>query len=192
VYLPENPIQDVVLMDLVKPGEREIRVEYMPMSFTETKSSNYAAIMPMGRSEPILGYSGGGPRVFNFLLTFATTGLDPFNDVIAPLWLVRSWLYPDYSEMLANVPPRVLFIVGSWMRSRCVATRADITYHGPWCRDTSGPPGLVPGELGAAVDSMLPFYAEVNLVLQEVSENSGTSPFDHYDVDQGKDRVGAF
>lgn len=192
LYLPENPIQDVVLMDLVKPGFREIRVEYMPQSFTETKQSNYAAIMPMGRSEPIMGYSGGGPRIFNFLLTFATTGTDPFNDVIAPVWLVNSWLYPDYSERLANVPPRVLLVVGSWLRSRCIATRADTTYHGPWGRAPFSPPGLVPGELGAATDSMLPYYVEVNLVLQQVAENSSESPFDHYQVDRGADRVGAF
>jgi len=189
-YAPLNPVDEVVLYDLVKPGLREIRVEYMPPSFSESKSANYAQVPILGRSEPLLGYQGSGPRVFTITLHFASMGQDPWTDVIKPIQLIRSWLYPDYTQDLPNIPPRVLFVVGAWLSSRCVAARADVTYHAPWGRLPFSRQAFSPGSAGGAErDSMVPYWAEVNLVLQEVTENSNTTPWDHYDIDTGADVI---
>lgn len=190
-YVPKNPYSEVVLYDVVK--RKEIRVLYMPHSFSETKTANYAQMSILGRSEPILGYSNSGPRTFNINLHFAETSGDPFQDVIKPVRLCRSWLYPDYSDaVLPNLPPRIILAVGQWLVQRCVALRVDVTYSHPWGRAPYADNTLVPatGEISSSfsdsADSMLPYHADVALVLQEVTEN-GVGPFDHEDVEAGFD-----
>jgi hypothetical protein len=190
-------------------------------SFDDTKSANYGEINVIGRSEPILGYSGSGPRIFNIPLIFAHAGatgagglgINPYQthweEVIRPVWLVRSWLYPDYSNpMRPNVPPILLLVMGSWLSQRCVARSASVRYHGPWGRGR----GIVKGEFGdnmyetgsiqfdmpigfnggvdpfkARKDSMLPTWVEINIVLQEVMDNTSYTPYDMNQVRQGYD-----
>lgn len=205
-YLPGPPIGEAALIDLTKgaggllselfgSGLHEIRFPYMPESFSESKSAEYAQVPVLGRSEPLLGYRGSGPRIFNLNLTFVAHA-EPFLEVIKPIWLIRSWVYPDYSDDLPNVPPRVLFVVGKWLSQRCVVLRVDITYHAPWGRLPWSTQITTPGGLtdpfSLLKDSVLPYWAEVSLTLQETAENTDYTPWDHNQVYEGEDRGSGF
>lgn len=113
-----------------------IYFKYTFNQFEESKSANYAEVNVMGRSEPILGYAGSGPRMFTIPLVFAATEQNfHFSQVIAPIWLIRSWLYPDYNTtQQPQAPPPLLLVMGAWLSQRCVARSATIRYHGPWGR----------------------------------------------------------
>jgi hypothetical protein len=204
-----SPVTEAVLIDLLAASDPSVTGEgldritfkWMPEMFDESKQAEYANINIIGRSEPILGYSHSSPRVFQISLVFAAE-VNPYEEVIRPIWLIRSWVYPDYrDEVMPNVPPRVLLVVGNWLSQRCVAIRVDVKYHGPWGRgpvSTQGKAGLgnsgpVPGgSAGGDKDSMLPYWAEVGLVLQEVMENTRYTPYDTMWVRRGWDRGSGF
>jgi hypothetical protein len=133
---PKGGFLDEFLGSIFGQPVGRVVFQYMPPEFSESKSVEYANVNVLGRSEPVLGYSHSGPRVFNITLTLAAgETVDPVFDVIRPLWLLRSWAYPDYSDGSApNVPPTLLFAVGAWIRSRVVVTRLDIRYQAPWAR----------------------------------------------------------
>ena len=196
-----TPVTEAVLIDLLAAADPSITGEgadritftWMPEMFDESKQAEYANINIIGRSEPILGYSHSSPRVFQIPLVFAAT-TDPFTEVIKPIWLIRSWVYPDYRDTgMPNVPPRVLLVVGNWLSQRCVAIRVDVKYHGPWGRAPVSTQGSVPGgSSDPTKDSMLPYWAEVGLVLQEVMENTRYTPYDTMWVRRGWDRGSGF
>jgi hypothetical protein len=129
---------------------------------------------------------------------------NPFEEIIKPIWLIRSWVYPEYGTLdIPNVPPRVLLVMGNWLSQRCIATRVDIRYEKPWGRVTLNQAGqriqgsgqnTVPGGRGGDpnLDSMMPYKAEVQLVLQEVTENTTYTPWDTTWVRRGWDRGSGF
>ena len=184
---------------LGQPAGRII-FQYMPESFTETKQVNWADTDIIGRSEPVVGYRSSGPRIFNITLTLVA-GLtpDPVFDVIRPLWLVRSWAYPNYTDTkVPNTPPKLLFVIGSWMIQQVILLRYDIKYTAPWARVHLGRlfAGLdlkmilgsdltMPGGGSPFVDSMIPYLVEINLTLQEVAR---VRPPGSIDVARGADR----
>lgn len=139
------PVREGYILDLlaVQGGKDlggllsdRIYFKYTFKQFEESKSANYAEINVMGRSEPILGYAGSGPRMFTIPLVFAATEQNfHFSQVIAPVWLIRSWLYPDYNTtQQPQTPPPLLLVMGRWLSQRVVARSATIRYHGPWGR----------------------------------------------------------
>lgn len=191
-----------------------IYFKYTFDAFEENKSANYADINVIGRSEPILGYAGSGPRTFTIPLVFAAAEVGThWEQVIRPVWLIRSWLYPDYATpRLPNVPPALLLVMGSWLSQRVVARSATIRYHGPWGRG-NGVPGVFdsgtydplygstqgfdmpPGFKKAGSfwkDSMLPMWVEVTLVLQETMDNTKGTPYDTRYVRNGWDTGSGF
>lgn len=205
-----------------------IYFKYTFNQFEESKSANYAEVNIMGRSEPILGYAGSGPRMFTIPLVFAATEQNfHFSQVIAPVWLVRSWLYPDYNTtQQPQTPPPLLLVMGSWLSQRCVARSASIRYHGPWGRSHllqsafnatfrdgdfftvenlkegflrgSSQMEMLPaglgfiGPLSPVLDSMLPMWVEVTLVLQETMDNTAYTPYDTRAVRNGYDTGSGF
>lgn len=197
------PTTEAVLIDLLAAADStgdakkfgaadRITFTWMPEMFDESKTAEYAEVNIIGRSEPILGYSHSSARRFQIPLVFAAT-YSPVEEVLKPIWLIRSWLYPDYREASQpNVPPRVLLVVGKWLSQRCVVTRADIKYHGPWGRKPVSTQIEMPEGGPFYKDSMLPFWAEVGLVLQECSENTRYTPFDTFWVRRGWDRGSGF
>lgn len=233
--LPSNvgePVVDGALIDLlavagsgplvVDPGfEVPDRIHFVHTmdAFEESKTAEYANVNIIGRSEPVLGYSHSGPRVFNIPLHFVATK-NPFEEILKPIWLIRSWLYPDYTNMtVPNVPPRVLLVMGAWLSQRCICTRVDITYQKPWGRVTLHPGGPleIPGlgtfeTLGSIAqgsgqnvmpeaarspemwhrDSMIPYRVDVNLTLQEVTENTRYTPWGTTWIRRGWDRGSGF
>jgi hypothetical protein len=208
LYEPTPKMREALLIDLTAAAEGtrvQFEFPYMMESFTDSKSAEYANVIVRGRSEPVLGYSHSSNRTFGVNFQLAANK-DPFVEVIEPCWLIRSWTYPYYPQSqaaLPNVPPRVLFVLGKWLSSRCVVTRVDITYHAPWGRipysSQEGTPGGTPdndnpfGSTDAAgKDSMLPFWAEVQLQMLEVTENTEYTPWDHNDVRKGYDRGSGF
>lgn len=140
------PVSEGFILDLLANNGAEgltggtlsdrIYFKYTFNQFEETKSANYAEVNIMGRSEPMLGYAGSGPRIFTLPLVFAATEQNfHFSQVIAPIWLIRSWLYPDYNTtQQPKTPPPLLLVMGSWLSQRVVARSATIRYHGPWGR----------------------------------------------------------
>jgi len=208
---------DAFLLDLTT-GDR-INFKYMPQMFTESKTANYQNTPILGRSEPVLGYAGSSPRIFNIPLTFAAT-TDPKADVIDPIRVVRSWVYPDYSEAnTPKVPPTLVLQVGAWLSSRCVCTRVDVRYHGPWGKAPTSsqefpvlsaaieffgieiggsidpgeildyvPPGFDVPLSFLLTDSMYPFWAQVDVSLQETNLNIAGSPPGTREVRNAQDR----
>lgn len=195
-------------------GSDRIYFKYTFDAFEENKAANYADINIIGRSEPLLGYSGSGPRTFTIPLIFAAAEVGThWEQVMKPVWLIRSWLYPDYATpRVPNVPPALLLVMGSWLSQRVVARSATIRYHGPWGRG-NGPPGVFdsieldptygstqgfdmpPGFKKAASlwkDSMLPLWVEVTLVLQETMDNTNYTPYDTRFVRNGWDTGSGF
>lgn len=173
---------------------------YMPEQFSESKSVNWNDTDIIGRSEPVIGYRSSGPRIFNITLTLiAGETPDPVFDVIRPLWLVRSWAYPNYSTTrVPNTPPRLVFVVGSWLIQQCVMLRYDISYQAPWARvhlgkllgniDLKmilGSQLTMPGGGSPLVDAMIPYRVDIQLTLQEVSR---TKPPGSVEVMRGSDR----
>jgi len=208
---------DAFLLDLTT-GDR-INFKYMPTMFTESKAANYQNTPILGRSEPILGYAGSGPRIFNFPLTFAATN-NPKTDVVDPIRQVRSWVYPDYTQVdTPKAPPTLVLQVGAWLSSRCVCTRVDVRYHGPWGRAPVSsqefpvitaaasffgiefqasvnpaelldyiPPGFNVPLSYLLNDSMYPFWAQVDVSLQETNLNVRGGPPGSREVRNGNDR----
>lgn len=174
--------------------------QYMPEAFTESKSVNYQDVDIIGRSEPVLGYRSSGARIFNIVLTLvAGETPDVVFDVIRPLWLVRSWAYPNYTDTkVPNIPARLVFVVGSWLIQQVVLLRYDITYKAPWARVHLGklfgnlPMKMIlgsqltmPGGGSPLVDAMIPYMVEISLTLQEVSRDR---PPGSIEVSRGADR----
>ena len=208
---------DAFLLDLTT-GDR-VNFKYMPTMFTESKTANYQNTPILGRSEPVLGYAGSGPRIFNIPLTFAATN-NPWTDVIQPVRTARSWVYPDYSQAdTPKVPPTLVLQVGAWLSSRCVCTRVDIRYHGPWGKAPTSsqefpvlsaaasffgielqanvnpavildmvPPGFNVPLSYLLSDSMYPFWAQVDVSLQETNLNVRGGPPGSREVRAGNDR----
>lgn len=209
---------DAFLLDLTT-GDR-INFKYMPTMFTESKAANYQNTPILGRSEPILGYAGSGPRIFNFPLTFAATN-NPKTDVVDPIRQIRSWVYPDYAQGdTPKVPPTLVLQVGAWLSSRCVCTRVDVRYHGPWGKAPTSsqefpvitaaasffgiefeasvnpaelldyiPPGFTVALSYLLNDSMYPFWAQVDVSLQETNLNIRGGPPGSREVRVGGDRL---
>lgn len=174
--------------------------QYMPEEFTESKTVNWAETDIIGRSEPVLGYRNSGPRIFNITLTLiAGETPDPVFDVIRPLWLARSWAYPNYSNnRVPNMPPRLVFVVGSWLIQQCVVVRYDVRYQAPWARvhlgrllnnfDLKmilGSQLTMPGGGSPLVDSMIPHRVDMQFTLQEVAR---VAPPGSVEVMTGTDR----
>lgn len=200
---PNNPVADAFwefFGSLFAQPAGRIIFQYMPEEFTESKTVNWSEADIIGRSEPVIGYRSSGPRVFNIVLTLAA-GLtpDPVFDVIRPLWLVRSWAYPNYSNLRTpNIPPRLVFVVGSWLIQQCVLLRYDIRYQAPWSRVHLGKlfAGLdlkmilgsqltMPGGGSPFVDGMVPHKVDISLTLQEVAR---VLPPGSVEVMKGTDR----
>jgi hypothetical protein len=196
---PVRPEDDVAGFDVPD----RIMFTYTFDAFDESKTASYNEVPIIGRSEPIFGYSHSNARTFNIPLTFVATD-NPFEEIIKPIWLIRSWVYPEYGTLdIPNVPPRVLLVMGNWLSQRCIATRVDIRYEKPWGRVTLNQAGqriqgsgqnTVPGGRGGDpnLDSMMPYKAEVQLVLQEVTENTTYTPWDTTWVRRGWDRGSGF
>ena len=226
--LQSKPVDNAFIYEIDEPT-RIIRFSFMPQSFNESKRANYQEIGILGRSEPIMGYSGSGPRLFNINLSLPVMGESPFtpDEVIQQVRLVQSWVYPDYSKpTLPSIPPALVFAVGKWLVQRCILLSYQTTYSAPWGRspvssvsgEVSAPTPtaeddlmLLPGEAeglrkanegwtdkafqswlpdGATTgaDSMIPFIIEMQLTLQEVTENSKYTPWDRNDVRDGINR----
>lgn len=176
---------------------------HFPFEFTDRKSAVYQQVVPIGRSEPIMGYSHSGPRLFNIPVQLATRSgtklpdnivdiftLDagPFFDVVLPTRIMRSWVYPNYQGFLPAMPPRLLLVVGLLLGQRVIATDVDVKYMGPWERipiTTIDLPLI--GDFPISVDTMFPYNAIVTLNLQEVMENGPNSPYDEIQVAAGLD-----
>lgn len=206
---PRNPTDNAFILDM-NTGTR-ITFNWMPASFSESKSANYANTQILGRSEPVLGYASSGPRVFSIPLVFAAHN-DAFNEVVQTTRAVRSWVYPDYTASgEPQLPPRLVLQVGSWLSSRCVCRSVDIQYHAPWGRSPVSNqegklldlfnvyginlndimptiPGMNSPIIDILTDSMYPFWASVNLTLQETNADLVNSPPSNRGVLRGKDR----
>jgi len=214
VTLPTGQVHDAMIIDLLET--RVLEFVYMPAEFSESKAAEWANVNILGRSEPIVSYSHSGPRVFNLNLWFIVHGERSYaQEILEPIRLIRSWVYPYYSTQergqpntRLSTPPTLLFVVGSWLRQRCIAQRYNITYRAPWGRDDVNLSSAatvenvtdafgnvigqqsVPATIVARGDSMVPFVVEVNLQLQEVNENiPQRSPFDTFQVRHGDDLI---
>lgn len=201
--LPSGQTTEAMLIDLTHPSDK-IVFTFMPGNFTESKSAEYAAINILGRSEPVMGYSHSGPRLFNITLTFFADS-DPNSEVLSPVQLLRSWVYPDYSSQFPTVPPRLLLIVGQWLSQRVIMLNYNINYMAPWGKSpVSSSIGSNTAQISPDValenqsaagtgfevtpqDSMLPFLVEAQVVLQEVMDNSDSTPWDTNQVRAGQD-----
>lgn len=181
-YTPAaRPTENAYLAQL-KEGELEavVTFDYLPQTFSETKSANYSNINVIGRSEPIAGYAHSGPRVFQISLVFAANS-DAEKEVLAPVRLLRSWLYPDYSTpSVPQTPPPLLFGVGKWLEQRVILLRADVKYHGPFRYSVVN---------GQSSDNYLaPMWAEVGVAMQEVAPTGSDTPYGTHQVRIGADR----
>jgi len=72
------------------PGERDrIRFTYMHDGWNESKSAQYSSTAVLGRSEPVRGYMGSGPRVLQIQLTVPPEADDfptrPYTTRVVPL-----------------------------------------------------------------------------------------------------------
>lgn len=143
--LPPIPIVNAMLIDLTaSPTFDRIVFTYMPDKFSETKSAEYASVSILGRSEPVMGYASSSARIFNIGLTFIAHGekSGPMEEVIHPVRLLRSWVYPYYNSQTSSspsnalhVPPRLLLAVGQWLRQRVILLSYNIEYMAPWGRN---------------------------------------------------------
>ena len=165
------PFTQIYLLNL--RDRSKLVFEQMPFSFAEAKNANYADIGILGRSEPIKGYANSGPRQFNLNLKFvAETSIE--LQVQEKVRWVRSLVYPDYSASFIRTPPPVVFTVGTWMSSRCVAISYNVVRSAPWDR--------------FPVETVMPYVAEVDLILHEANSDGARSPFDWKQVKIGSDR----
>jgi len=139
--LPPIPITNAMLVDTIQ--RRSVKFTYMPQEFSESKAAEWANVNILGRSEPIVSYAWSGARKFNLTLFFVAHGEQKNieTEVLGPVRLIRSWVYPFYSSQqragtatrLAT-PPYVLLIVGTWLRQRCILNDYDLVYRAPWAR----------------------------------------------------------
>jgi len=220
--LPPIPVTNAMLIDSIQ--RRSITFTYMPQEFSESKLADWQNVNILGRSEPIVSYAWSGPRMFNLTLLFIAHGeQDIETEVLSPVRLIRSWVYPLYSSQQRTgtatriaTPPYVLFIVGTWLRQRCVLRSYDIAYRAPWARvdqqqiqlsspatsaiivdnfgnpigEQSIQPSQPPTGIADTKDSLIPYVTEVRMTLQEVNENiSGRSPWDTMQVRRGDDKL---
>lgn len=219
--LPPVPIRDAMLIDSIE--RRSVVFTYMPAEFSESKAAEWQSVNILGRSEPLVSYAWSGPRLFNLTLFFIAHGERSIeSEVLGPVRLIRSWVYPLYSSQQRTgnatrlaTPPYILFVVGTWLRQRCIVLNVNVTYRAPWSR------GLDPGQLSEPATSsvifdvfgnvigeqsiqpgqptfgfdepketLIPYVAEVQLTMQEVNENiPDRSPFDTMQVRRGDDKL---
>src|SRR5262245_33220327 len=131
-YSPDTTVwTDAALIDL--SNWQRVEFKWMPDSFQESKAAEYASVNIIGRSEPMMGYSHSGGRNFSLRLVFAIIGAQqPEAEILGPIRLLRSWVYPDYSGSLPATPHPLLLVAGNWLSQRVILLNYQITYHSPW------------------------------------------------------------
>lgn len=209
---PDTPIKDAFIGDLLTL--EKVEFTYMPQQFSEAKQAEYSQVPIMGRSEPLLGYGSSTGRIFQIGLSLLATGdkggsrdtpdwqqRAAEEEVIKPLRLLSSWVYPDYRNDRMSIPPRLLLVIGSWLSIRVVLINYSAQYMAPYGRQdvgaftsntnfspVDGPLSLVQ-LAGGASDSLIPYRADVAMTLQEVNDNSATTPWDTFQVRSGANKI---
>lgn len=148
-------------------GLGTFRFQFIPGVLRDADQPQYATYGIIGRSTPLLGYEGGGPRTLDLKITmFARPVMDgpgkTVGEIDRDVKFLRALVRPDYASGL-KPPHRCYVYVGSSVRMIGVCKSCVIEYPEKWPWEVG--PGLIHG-----VEAMLQF-AEVR-----------KSPLDCYDV----------
>ncbi len=162
VHHPNVAIKNAYLVDIDTTEQpNRLDFDYIPDQINDENAANYSSTNIIGRSAPLQGYQDSGPRTFSIELKFHASlqeaEVDHFHNsygydaVKARIDWLRSLTYPDYSETYAKPPHRVLFVIGTLIKSICIVDSINVTYRSPWN------------------DNLLPMVAELTLPLKEVA-----------------------
>jgi len=142
------------------------RIEMLPEEFSESNNADLQNIDITGRSSPLIGYAGGGPKTVSINL--------PLHDDLCSLGIVqtvnnlKALTYPEYGGSIE--PPKSYLRVGTFFKIFGACESCDVTWRKPYREDH------VSGE-------MTYIYAEVSLSFTNVVE----VPFSASSVQGGKD-----
>lgn len=128
---------------------------FIPEEITEDVEVSWEEATILGRSAPIVGYSGTGARTVSFLLHFHAHE-DAYKEVFQPVMFLQSLKYPEYSGSFMRPPHKIRCIMGLWFLDITgILQGAQVTWKAPY--DVTG-------------SSMYPMAAEVSLSIKEVVE----------------------
>ena len=152
---------------LVDYGAPTSKIEFliMPEDFSDQKTINYEESPILGRSEPVFGYGGSGPRNIALTLQF----LDEENtqtEVSDKVDWLQSFAYPDYDGAVIQPPHKVVLIWGRFMAIVCLIRDISVTWKSPWDF------------------ALRPFMAEVSLQFTVIN----SKPLGFSDIRGGKHR----
>ena len=169
-----------------KTDDSRLEFQLMPQTITESKSALWNEIPIIGRSLPLVGYSGSTSRSMSISLQFAAmvpNGSDPENPVkYSSDWVIKQvrWLesktYPSYTGDIVRPPPGLVVIIGQALGMQCTLNSVSTTWEGPWAID--GPKATA-------------FRAQVDCAFVEYGENMDRGrPFDRHQAVEGINQEG--
>lgn len=154
-------------------GMDRLYFTYIPDQFDESKDSHYAHIDILGRSEPIQGYLGSGPRCFNITIPIPLDAVGVSNSIQDLIYqknqkinFLRSLAYPDYNpaSRLMRPPPPILIVFGSFFVIRGVAQGFRMNHRAPYEPNT-----------------LTPYFTDCSLLIEETA----TIPWSNLDIKSG-------
>lgn len=173
------------ILDLDEGTTDRLEFQLMPESIAENKAAIYNEIPILGRSLPLLVYSGSTSRQIALSISFAAL-YAPGATRYDIHWVRRQvrWLeskvYPVYKDNFTFPPHRLLIILGQAIRMQAVMTACTTSWLGPWAIDS---------EKGQAYSHR----ATVDCQFQEfgMNDNSLGHPHDQYDALEGRNQADA-
>ena len=139
-------------MPLEGSGSGSIRFQWNPNKIGGPKvQANWTRVATAGREQPFMHYASGGSNMFNISIELSRydNGDEYVKDTIER---IISLTKPTVKGTGVSHPPRIMLIIGTFLRKTCVLESVD-----PVCMDLFHP------------DTLNPFKAEVSLTLAEYS-----------------------
>ena len=99
-----------------------------PESVSDSASAQFDAISPRGRSSPIQGYSGSGPRSISFDLNLSIDYCK--NGLRKTVAAMRALCYPSRQTII--IPPKVMLKIGCFIKVVGIPTSVNVTWKKPY------------------------------------------------------------
>lgn len=163
-FAPNHPTIPAYIVNILTGTVVEIAL--LPDEVSENYGAEIEPTPIMGRSSPIMGYSGGGPKTVSLSLIL----YDDYckDGIIQTVNNLKALSYPEYSNIVE--PPNCYVRIGDFIKLYGVCTSVGVSWSKPIRKDH------VSGE-------MTYIKADVSLEFQ----NCVSTPFSATSVERGRD-----
>lgn len=126
IYLPKHPIT-AVIVNLITGSV--IELVHIPEEVEEANSSSFSEVNIQGRSSPILGYEGSGPRTVSFTIQLHDDYCP--EGIVKTVQKLKALTYPYYAPSLIR-PPKCYVRLGNFLKIIGVCNDVSVNWKKPY------------------------------------------------------------